>query len=191
LSSHNIRLTPAPEVWDWLQAEILADTGSIHNEDHAHLLDADIRVMWASSSFEKQGRTVLGQAEQVAFRAGGWQKARMEQQMRDWFAEQAGLHKDDLAAIAKAASAQARAEQNKRLAIENYPMLNATRLFCAIALPLLMCGCQSSLPTIQPVAATCLPPPAPSAWFMQPVEPNLTQRMLKELSASPTPATKD
>lgn len=87
LSEFGIRLTPAPEVWEWLQAEILADTGSIHNEDHAHLLDADIRVMWASSSFEKQGRTVLGQAEQVAFRAGGWQKARMEQQMRDWFGD--------------------------------------------------------------------------------------------------------
>ncbi|ROM84864.1 hypothetical protein BK652_09790 [Pseudomonas brassicacearum] len=87
LSDFGIRLTPAPEVWDWLQAEILADTGSIHNPDHAHLLDADIRVMWASSSFNKQGRTVLGQAEQVAFRAGGWQKARMEQQMRDWFGD--------------------------------------------------------------------------------------------------------
>ena len=82
-----IRLTPAPEVWEWLKTEILADTGSIHNEDHAHLLDADIQVMWASSSFEKQGRTVLGQAEQVAFRAGGWQKARTEQQMRDWFGD--------------------------------------------------------------------------------------------------------
>ena len=80
-----IRLTPATEVWEWLQTEILADTGSIHNEDHAHLMDAGIRVMWASSSFTKQGRTILGQAEQVAFRAGGWQKARMEQQMRDWF----------------------------------------------------------------------------------------------------------
>jgi hypothetical protein len=87
LSDFGIRLTPAPEVWEWLQAEILVDTGSIHNPDHAHLLDADIRVMWASSSFSKQGRTVLGQAEQVAFRAGGWQKARMEQQMRDWFGD--------------------------------------------------------------------------------------------------------
>ncbi|MBI6621189.1 hypothetical protein YA0783_23100 [Pseudomonas corrugata] len=87
LSDFGIRLTPAPEVWEWLQAEILADTGSIHNEDHAHLLDADIKIMWASSSFNKQGRTVLGQAEQVAFRAGGWQKARMEQQMRDWFGD--------------------------------------------------------------------------------------------------------
>ncbi len=87
LSDFGIRLTPAPEVWEWLQAEILSGTGSIHNEDHAHLLDAGIRIMWASSSFEKQGRTVLGQAEQVAFRAGDWQKARMEQQMRDWFGD--------------------------------------------------------------------------------------------------------
>ncbi len=87
LCDFGIRLTPAPEVWEWLKAEILANTGSIRNEDHVHLLDADIRVMCASSSFEKQGRTVLGQAEQIAFRAGGWQKSRMEQQMRDWFGD--------------------------------------------------------------------------------------------------------
>ncbi|WP_095093855.1 putative metallopeptidase [Pseudomonas sp. Irchel 3A5] len=87
LESASLILGPAPEVWEWLQAEILADTGSIHNPDHAHLIDADIRVMWASSSYGKQGRTVLGQAEQVMFRAGGWQKARMEQQMRDWFGD--------------------------------------------------------------------------------------------------------
>jgi hypothetical protein len=85
LSMLGIRLTPAPDVWEWIQSEIFADTGGIHNEDHAHLIDADISVMWASASFEKQGRQVLGQAEQVAFRAGGWQKARMEQQMFDWF----------------------------------------------------------------------------------------------------------
>ena len=87
LSEFGTRLTPAPDVWEWLSAEILADTGSIHNEDHAHLLDADIRVMWASSAFSKKGRTVVGQAEQLAFRAGGWQKARMEQQMFDWFGD--------------------------------------------------------------------------------------------------------
>ncbi|WP_426160158.1 putative metallopeptidase [Pseudomonas sp. TSRC2-2] len=87
LSNFGIRLIPAPEVWEWLQTEILADTGSIHNEDHAHLIDADVRVMWASAVFTKKGRTVVGQAEQVAFRAGGWQKARMEQQMLDWFGD--------------------------------------------------------------------------------------------------------
>lgn len=44
-------------------------------------------------------------------------------QVQDWrmgkkFAEQAGLHKDDLASISNAASAQARADQDKRLALE-------------------------------------------------------------------------
>ncbi|WP_460060174.1 lysis system i-spanin subunit Rz [Pseudomonas sp. H2_H09] len=44
-------------------------------------------------------------------------------QVQDWrmgkqLAEQAGLHKDDLAAITNAAAAQARAEQDKRLATE-------------------------------------------------------------------------
>lgn len=84
-SDLGIRLVPAPEMWEWIQTEILSDAGSIHNPDHAHLIDADIAVMWASSAFRKQGRTVIGQAELVAFRAGGWQKARAEQQMMDWF----------------------------------------------------------------------------------------------------------
>ena len=44
-------------------------------------------------------------------------------QVQDWrmgkkLAEQAGLHKDDLAAISNAASAQVRTEQDKRLALE-------------------------------------------------------------------------
>ncbi|WP_438279698.1 putative metallopeptidase [Pseudomonas alabamensis] len=83
-----LTLRPGTEVWDWITAEILADTGSLHNPDHAHLLDASIQVLWASQSFAKQGRTVLGQAEQVMHRVGGWQKARQEQQMREWFGEE-------------------------------------------------------------------------------------------------------
>lgn len=78
-------LRPAPEIGDWVQATILAEDGDVHNPDHAHLIDADLGFMWASSAFAKAGRTVLGQAEQVAFRAGGWQKARQEQQMIEWF----------------------------------------------------------------------------------------------------------
>ncbi len=88
LESLLLTLSPAIGVWDWVQREILADTGSIHNPEHAHLIDANIRVLWASTGFAKQGRVVLGQAEQVMFRAGGWQKARQEQQMREWFGEE-------------------------------------------------------------------------------------------------------
>ncbi|EDB2178425.1 hypothetical protein F9E92_03930 [Salmonella enterica] len=79
------RIIPANEVHEWINRQILSDTGSIHNPDHGHLLEADLCFMWASDSFEKKGRSVLGQAEEVAMWAGGWQKARMEQQMYEWF----------------------------------------------------------------------------------------------------------
>lgn len=87
LESPFLILKPAPELWEWIQCEVLAENGSIHNPEHSHLIDANIGVLWASSGFAKQGRVVLGQAEQLMFRAGGWQKARQEQQMWDWFGE--------------------------------------------------------------------------------------------------------
>lgn len=40
-------------------------------------------------------------------------------------------------------------------------------------------------------AVQCQPVPKPAAWFMEAQEPNLSQRMLNELSASPMPTTKD
>lgn len=79
------RLIPAVGMREWVQSQIIADTGHIHNPDHFHLADADIGFLWAAHAFNKKGRTVLGQAEEVMFRAGGWQKARMEQQMHEWF----------------------------------------------------------------------------------------------------------
>lgn len=85
VESLHATLQPAPELVDWVNASILADSGALHNFDHAHLIDADVEFMWASSAFTKKGRTVVGQAEQVMFRAGGWQKARQEQQMIEWF----------------------------------------------------------------------------------------------------------
>ncbi|WP_369788325.1 putative metallopeptidase [Rouxiella sp. WC2420] len=81
------RLIPAEEVLEWVNSQILDEDGSLYNEDHAHLIEADLKIMWAASAFEKQGRTVLGQSEQVMMRAGGWQKARMEQQMHEWFGD--------------------------------------------------------------------------------------------------------
>lgn len=83
-----IRLIPAEDVYEWVQAQIIADGGHLHNPDHFHLADADIAFMWASSAFAKKGRTVLGQCEEVMMRTGGWQKARMEQQMYEWFGHQ-------------------------------------------------------------------------------------------------------
>lgn len=80
-----LQLRPAPELLGWALAAIVASGGSIYNPDHAHLVDPDLAFLWASTGFQKAGRTVLGQAEQVMFRASGWQKVRQEQQMIEWF----------------------------------------------------------------------------------------------------------
>lgn len=39
------RLIPANEVHDWISHQILSDSGSIHNPDHAHLMEADLCFM--------------------------------------------------------------------------------------------------------------------------------------------------
>ncbi|WP_182056519.1 putative metallopeptidase [Pantoea sp. ME81] len=80
-----IKLTPATGVHEWVIEQIISENGVLHNPDHMHLLEADIAFLWAATAFTKQGRTVLGQAEEVMMRAGGWQKARMEQQLYEWF----------------------------------------------------------------------------------------------------------
>jgi hypothetical protein len=68
-------------------------------------------------------------------------------------------------------------------------MSNVIKVACATALPLLICACQSySTPPTAPATDRCQPPPPPAAWFMAPQEPNLTQRMLNELSPSPMKA---
>jgi hypothetical protein len=80
-----IAIIPANEIYNWMNDNILIESGSLYNPDHFHLHTADIVFMWASGSFAKSGRIVLGQCEQVIMRAGGWQKSRMEQQMHEWF----------------------------------------------------------------------------------------------------------
>ena len=72
-------------------------------------------------------------------------------------------------------------------------MLNKLRLAFVTGLLLLICGCQS-LSTPEPwpakvVTVGCEKTPAPEAWYMEPYAPNLTERMLNELSASPTTVT--
>lgn len=78
---------PAPDVLEWIQSQILDEHGLIHNPDHLHLVGANLQVLWANGGYLRQGRTVIGTAEEVTFRCSAWQKGRQEQQMREWFGE--------------------------------------------------------------------------------------------------------
>lgn len=86
-----IKLTPAPELKDWVVKSFLTIDSPLYNPDHDHiteLLDHDVTFLafaWASSSFKGKQMMILGQCEKVIFNVGGWRKARQEQQMREWF----------------------------------------------------------------------------------------------------------
>lgn len=70
---------------EWIRVHLLSEDGKLHNPDHQHLIGADFRVLWAAGGFNTKGRTVVGTAEEVAFRCNAWQRLRQEQQMREWF----------------------------------------------------------------------------------------------------------
>lgn len=77
----------APELREWVEASVLADSGPLVNEDHAHLRFATIGYLWTNVSNARKGRVVVGQAEigspQGAM--GKWAKARAVQQIEEWF----------------------------------------------------------------------------------------------------------
>jgi len=78
-------LMPADGVNDWVHHTFLRDGAPLHNGDHAHLVDADVAYLWAAVENVRQMRRVVGQCEEVMIRAGGWQRARQEQQLCEWF----------------------------------------------------------------------------------------------------------
>jgi hypothetical protein len=80
-----VSFAPALNVWAWLLERVINPEGRLHNPDHAHLLEADVAVLWAASGFERKGNIILGTAEEVSFRCNAWQKGRQEQQMAEWF----------------------------------------------------------------------------------------------------------
>lgn len=78
-------IAPADGVAEWVQATFLSEGAPLFNEEHKHLFYADIGYLWAAVENNKQMRRVIGQCEEVMIRAGGWQKARAEQQFHEWF----------------------------------------------------------------------------------------------------------
>lgn len=79
---------PAPDLHDWLRETFIEDGAALENEDHKHLRFASLGVLWSSVPNSRQGRTVVGQAEDGTPRAmGRWAKARAEQQITEWFGE--------------------------------------------------------------------------------------------------------
>lgn len=84
-SLFELTFRPAPEVEAWARRVFIDEGGDLHNPEHQHLVDADVRFMWASSGYVKHGRRVVGLAEKLQIMASPFAKGRAEQQMREWF----------------------------------------------------------------------------------------------------------
>ena len=86
--SYPLNIIPALDMALWVTETFLNPSSKLYNNDHFHLENAmtgTIEFMWAATSYIKQTKQVIGQAEQLMFRSGGWQKVRQEQQFYEWF----------------------------------------------------------------------------------------------------------
>lgn len=82
------RFVPAPELWDWIGAAYLDEAGALHNPEHAHLKQAQIACLWTTAENKRRLRRIVGEAEMPERYAGKlsrWVRARVEQQLVEWF----------------------------------------------------------------------------------------------------------
>ena len=89
LSALETSFVPGPTLWDWCKATFLDPSLPMFNEEHQHLTDAKVGILWTNVENVKKGRMVVGTAElgKTQGSMGKWPRARAEQQVFEWFGE--------------------------------------------------------------------------------------------------------
>lgn len=80
-----ICFVPDPRFAEWILETFVAGSGPLQNEEHEHLLNARLGVLWTNAINRSKGRLVLATAEIPAPMAGGWRRERHDYQLREWF----------------------------------------------------------------------------------------------------------
>jgi hypothetical protein len=76
----------AHELMIWATSSFIDSEGEYANPDHAHLQNASLGFLWTRVPNGRAMRRIVGTCELGTPRAmGKWQKARAEQQIREWF----------------------------------------------------------------------------------------------------------
>jgi hypothetical protein len=77
--------SPAPDLLQWVRETFLTADSPLYNEEHEHLLDADLAFLWTNVAYRRGGRDIAGQAEMPSCQGNVWLKQRVEFQLRHWF----------------------------------------------------------------------------------------------------------
>lgn len=83
----SVTFAPAHELVRWLFSTFIEDGAPLQNEDHQHLVPAQIGALWTTVTNARAGRRIIGMAEygpQIGG-MGRWQRARAEHQITQWF----------------------------------------------------------------------------------------------------------
>lgn len=76
---------PDASVWEWICSTFLREGSPLHNPEHAHLIEADVGILWTSIVQARNMNRVAATAEILMFQGAGWKRSRQEQQMWEWF----------------------------------------------------------------------------------------------------------
>jgi len=80
------KFIPADDLREWMIDTFIAEDAPLANPDHFHLAHAELGVLWTNAPNGKHMRTIIGQAEIMPPMAmGNWPRARVMQQIEEWF----------------------------------------------------------------------------------------------------------
>lgn len=77
---------PAPDLLAWVRSTIVGD-GPLYNPEHDHLVDAHLGFLWTNVANGRNGKRIVGTCEIPNVQGNRWLKARVDQQLCDWFGD--------------------------------------------------------------------------------------------------------
>ena len=76
---------PAHDLWEWVRETFFEEGAVLLNEDHWHLRQARIGMVWTNFPFSKQGKRYAGTCDRPRDKARDWGQAQAVFQLEQWF----------------------------------------------------------------------------------------------------------
>lgn len=76
---------PSPELRDWVRDTFIEIDSKLWNPDHTHLRLAHLGFLWTNVGNAKNGRCIIGTAQEGQPNGQAWSKGQKEQQITEWF----------------------------------------------------------------------------------------------------------